>query len=124
MSNQPEANCPTLAEIIQPVLEREKERVRKNNQRAQERGQAATLTLRQWLIILHHYQWRCAHCQRIGFQTLDHIIPLADGGGTMATNCVPACEKCNHERSARWQKEQRLVRRLEEVFSLLTKVDG
>jgi 5-methylcytosine-specific restriction protein A len=30
--------------------------------------------------------------------TLDHIVPLARGGRTTKSNCVPACKECNNRK--------------------------
>lgn len=70
-------------------------RVRKHVRRAEKRGLPATLTLSEWLTILEEYNYDCAYCgQR--FESIEHLIPVRHGGGTTATNCVPACEPCNH----------------------------
>ena len=37
--------------------------------------------------------------------TIDHVLPMADGGTHALDNMVPACCKCNQERSFAWQKE-------------------
>lgn len=31
--------------------------------------------------------------------TLDHIVPVSRGGTSTKNNCVPACDKCNKEKS-------------------------
>ena len=53
----------------------------------------ATLTIRDWLITLDHFNWRCAYCQIRPFQILHHFVPLPEGG-TTADNCVRACYSC------------------------------
>lgn len=44
---------------------------------------------------------RCAYC---GVQssdlTLDHVHPKTKGGEDLATNIVPACKRCNHEKGS------------------------
>lgn len=74
----------------------------KKNQsrRAAENGVANDLSSKDWTII--RAKWlnggivTCAYC---GDETpspeRDHIIPLSDGGDTVADNIVPACDRCN-----------------------------
>ena len=33
--------------------------------------------------------------------TIDHVLPVSRGGGTNWTNCVLACQRCNHSKSDR-----------------------
>ncbi len=44
---------------------------------------------------------KCAYC---GVQsselTLDHVHPKTKGGEDLATNIVPACKRCNHEKGS------------------------
>lgn len=84
-------------DFFQPLLDRENSRVQRNNERATKASLPATLTLPQWLAIIHHYRWSCAYC-RGPYESIDHIIPIALGGGTTAHNCVPACHVCNGKR--------------------------
>jgi hypothetical protein len=53
----------------------------------------ATLTLVDWLMVLEAFHWQCAYCQAKPFQVMSYLIPLP-GGGTTASNCVPACYSC------------------------------
>ncbi len=66
--------------------------------RARTRGLAATLTLAEWLKTLDDFQARCAYCGG-PFEVLEHFIPLIQGGGTTADNCLPACLSCNSTKS-------------------------
>ena len=57
-------------------------------------------------IILHRDGFRCAYCGASpmgdGIKlTLDHIIPVASGGGHTAENLISSCESCNFNKSAR-----------------------
>lgn len=74
---------------------RELRRVNKNLLRAKKAGELATLTAKQWLCILDHFNWQCAYCPKGKFQVLEHITPLSLGAGTTIFNCVPACISCN-----------------------------
>jgi len=83
---------------------REAHRVRANVRRAVAAGQAATLTLEEWLNKLDLYDWLCAYCGG-SYEELEHYVPLAYDGeptadlaydrGTTVDNCVPACASCN-----------------------------
>ena len=48
---------------------------------------------------------QCAYCGAKDQElTLDHIHPKTKGGEDLATNIVPACRKCNHEKgSSNWK---------------------
>lgn len=48
---------------------------------------------------------KCAYCGVHSDQlTLDHIHPKTKGGEDLATNIVPACKRCNHEKgSSNWR---------------------
>jgi len=70
----------------------------RNRKRARDKGIDATLTLVQWVEILHNSQGICFYCTTfVGYRslTLEHVTPLAKGGGTTAENVVAACLPCN-----------------------------
>lgn len=83
-----------------PERLRELERVRYHLARATALGLLATLTLDRWLATVEHFAGRCAYCGAEPFRDLDHFVPMAAGGGTTASNCVPACSRCNSRKSA------------------------
>lgn len=72
-------------------------RVSVNNRRARRRGQRGDLAVAEWLLLLFAYDLRCAYCGR-PYETMDHIIPLACGGGTTLTNILPCCRECNQKK--------------------------
>ncbi len=40
-------------------------------------------------------EWRwCAYCRRRA-DTVDHVVPRADGGTNAQDNLLPACRRCN-----------------------------
>jgi len=41
----------------------------------------------------------CAYCC-LPADTLDHVKPRHKGGGTVATNLVPACKSCNRKKGS------------------------
>lgn len=78
----------------------EKARVDLHNTRAKSRGQEGTLTLTEWMEILRKYEFKCAYCGR-QYEALEHHVPLSRGGGTVASNCVPSCHRCNSTKGAK-----------------------
>lgn len=46
--------------------------------------------------------------------TMDHIVPVARGGGSTKGNVVPACRKCNQEKKLSTPVEEALKRLREE----------
>jgi hypothetical protein len=49
--------------------------------------------------IFEAWQHCCAYCGASA-DTLDHIKPRHKGGGTVATNLVPACTNCNRKKGS------------------------
>lgn len=58
-----------------------------------------TLHLSEWAETLRYYNWRCAFCKG-PFESLDHFIPVSQGGGTWVGNVVPACLQCQAAKGA------------------------
>jgi 5-methylcytosine-specific restriction endonuclease McrA len=92
--------CATLrAEREREVFEtREYQVLQRQLKRAMLNGRAATLTLPVWIETLDYYNRRCAYCETGPYDVLEHLIPLTQGGGTTADNCVPACRSCNAQK--------------------------
>ena len=44
---------------------------------------------------------RCAYCGRTGATHADHVVPLARSGRHRLSNLMPACRRCNSEKSAK-----------------------
>ena len=45
----------------------------------------------------------CHYCgKNVGAEnlTMDHVIPVARGGKSVKSNCVPCCKECNNEKKA------------------------
>ena len=55
----------------------------------------------------------CAYCSAAWASVVDHVIPIAQGGLSVPANLVPACNRCNAQKSgktpAQW-KAWRLAR--------------
>jgi 5-methylcytosine-specific restriction endonuclease McrA len=69
--------------------------------RARMAGTPATLTVPEWLATIEHFEKKCAYCRQRPYEVLEHFIPITQGGGTTADNCVPACTSCNGRKSGR-----------------------
>jgi 5-methylcytosine-specific restriction endonuclease McrA len=69
--------------------------------RARKRGVEATLTQREWAVVLEQFENRCAYCGRDGKMTMDHVIPITQDGPHAMENVVPACGACNDRKGAR-----------------------
>jgi 5-methylcytosine-specific restriction enzyme A len=53
----------------------------------------------------------CYHCEarfNPSDLTLDHLIPIARGGKSSKTNCVPCCKNCNTKKGAKTRAEMAL----------------
>ena len=51
----------------------------------------------------------CHYCgQNVGAAnlTMDHVIPVARGGRSVRSNCVPCCKACNNAKKATTPAEQ------------------
>jgi 5-methylcytosine-specific restriction endonuclease McrA len=45
--------------------------------------------------------FRCRHCGKQRFLTLDHIVPVAKGGGDDLSNLQTLCRTCNSRKGAK-----------------------
>lgn len=84
-----------------PKHKRESQRVCSHNSRARALGLPATLTFKEWVDTLDYFNWECAYCPNGEFTDLEHFVPLGEGSGTAANNCIPACGSCNAKKNNR-----------------------
>ena len=71
------------------------------NMKALTRGEAR----RQWRqSIKDAWNNRCAYCGATPIVdeslTIDHVRPKSSGGEDMTSNCIPACQACNQDKSS------------------------
>ena len=55
----------------------------------------------------------CHYCGRVvgaANLTMDHVVPVARGGRSVRSNCVPCCKECNNEKKAKTPVESILER--------------
>lgn len=76
---------------------------RRNTRRADQAGAAVNdLSPHEWHWLVEQYDHCCAYCgQHSDHLTLDHVIPLSQGGHHTLSNVVPACPTCNARKGAR-----------------------
>lgn len=86
--------------------------IAKHNRRARKLGFISDLTKEQWSYALTYFDYKCAYCGedlKLGQKMAkDHFIPEKMGGGTTASNIVPACHSakgsllpgCNTKKSS------------------------
>lgn len=73
----------------------EKRRLWEQRRKAQMSKLPNTLTEKQWEAIKAKYKYKCAYCGKKRKLTMDHVIPVAKGGGLTKNNIVPSCQSCN-----------------------------
>ncbi len=69
------------------------------------------LRARRWRQSLHSFTGKtCIYCGKAS-ESIDHVLPLSQGGLSVTENCVPACLGCNGEKSDAeafyWYRKQR-----------------
>jgi len=78
-------------------IKAEKRRVESNNSRTYKKGLKGTMSHIEWAFLLAHHGFRCAYCGAV-YETMDHIVPVVNGGGTTYTNILPCCHDCNQKK--------------------------
>lgn len=64
--------------------------------RAKKVGGHGTITEKEWHDLCKKYGNMCLCCKRIDVKlTIDHIVPLKNGGQNVIENAQPLCGKCN-----------------------------
>jgi 5-methylcytosine-specific restriction endonuclease McrA len=75
------------------------EQVWRNNMRARAMGARGRIRTRDWRRLLARVGYRCLRCGRhereVGPLTIDHVMPLAAGGGNTIHDVQPLCSHCN-----------------------------
>src|SRR5437588_2742470 len=103
---------------------REAHRVYQQLRRAQESGLPATLTLDEWLQTINQFGGLCAYCLEAPFDSMDHLLPVTHGGGTVVENCVPVCNRCNSRKSGRIAYQEHgtdsFIQKVEQVRTVLS----
>ena len=88
-----------------------------NSRRLKEESQGRGITSEQWYKMMEFFEWKCAYSgEYLGGdnkdkkRTVDHIIPLDNGGLNEPWNCVPMYRPYNTSKHTRnmeeWYKQQ------------------
>lgn len=89
----------------------DKVKARNQARRARKKGAEGRYTAADWAAILLEHGHKCARCGAGGKLTVDHVIPLVQGGSNWPSNLQPLCLSCNcskQDRAERW-RDGRLV---------------
>lgn len=65
------------------------ERLRGQNQRANQAGAKHDLTMEQWLETLEHFDYKCAYCGG-EYEVIEHYFPIHNAGTTVS-KCKERC---------------------------------
>ena len=60
-----------------------------------------SITLKSWLTLVEHHEWKCAYCGSKQKLTIDHVVPLSKGGTHTLGNVLPACHSCNSSKQTK-----------------------
>lgn len=94
-------------------------RVYQSNRRAQWVGTEHTLTLTEWYEILHNANGRCQYCGAEvgeGALTIEHMVPIMQGGSSTKENVTAICKKCNDAKNDKLPGGQKHKRAIIEVY--------
>ena len=90
--------------------------INQNNKRRQlEEEQGRGITKEQWYEMMEFFNWCCAYSgEYIGGdsknRTIDHIVPLSEGGLNEPWNCIPCYDNYNFKKGTKdieqWYKQQ------------------
>ena len=58
-----------------------------------------SLTSEQWHDACEAFDFTCAYCGNESKLTMDHVVPVSNGGSTSADNIIPACQSCNSSKN-------------------------
>jgi len=76
----------------------ERARIRNNNKRKRnKRNPTGRIYFSEWMKVLREHNFSCADCGKKNRKvlTIDHIVPLVNGGSNHHTNIQPLCNSCH-----------------------------
>ncbi len=83
----------------------DKAHARQRDRDALERGNGGKITAKEWSELKEKYNYTCLRCRRSEPEiklTLDHVKPLAIGGGHSIRNAQPLCLSCNSSKGVKY----------------------
>lgn len=102
LNNKDKINAKSKVRVKQWIKDNlEKHRINGRNYRARSAKAIGSHTLEQWQQLLQFFNGYCPSCNRKEELTLDHIIPLAEGGTHYIDNIQPLCKSCNSSKMHR-----------------------
>ena len=78
--------------------------VRNANRHALKAKAGGSFTLQEWEALKAHYDYTCLRCGRREPEielTIDHVVPLSQGGRNSIENLQPLCRTCNLSKNAK-----------------------
>lgn len=82
---------------------KEKVRLYAQNRRARILGNGGELTKEEWDAVLDFYGHKCLCCGRDDMKlTIDHVVPIFQGGKHSADNVQPLCGPCNSRKKDKY----------------------
>lgn len=74
----------------------------KNKRRELERDAAGSYTFDEWYALCDQYGFCCLRCGKTDVKlTVDHVVPLSQGGSHYITNLQPLCGPCNSSKGVK-----------------------
>lgn len=84
-----------------------------NKRRQLKDNQGNGITKNQWLEMMQFFEWRCAYSGIIldkNNRSIDHVVPLTNGGLNESWNCIPMLKNYNSSKSTKnmedWYMQQ------------------
>ena len=77
------------------------ERVNRYRERAGKNGQSPSAYLKHRDAVLERDRYACVYCGSEKNLVIDHVIPIAQGGGHEIENLATACKSCNSGKAGR-----------------------
>ncbi len=74
---------------------------KEQRRRARKRNNGGSYTAAEWQALCEQYGNRCLACGADGPLTVDHIVPLEQGGSNDITNLQPLCNRCNSRKGTK-----------------------
>jgi 5-methylcytosine-specific restriction endonuclease McrA len=62
------------------------------------RGNGGSYTADEWQALCVKYNYRCVCCRQVKPLTVDHVIPISQGGTSLIDNLQPLCRECNSKK--------------------------
>lgn len=85
-----------------------------HRRRAHKEAVVSTLTADQWAAIKDYFGGCCAYCgKQAKRMSMEHVIPISQGGEHSESNVVPACLSCNCSKGSKsiliWLRDRHLT---------------